>query len=514
MDEKQLLIDKFYGGIVRDDKSKIVGGASNIEELEILKNADYIEPSQVFSSDSMPASTEVYDYDSDNDGTLYGYGKETSGNKVRIVSVSSGGADNPSSFSTLFTSADTTDIAYKPSFLKYLKRDDGDFLYYLTNASGTVKLKSFEISGSSELEVDSGGASMTLTGLTGSYDALSARVLFGELLIMNGQYIAKVDKDGVFTEKAFTLPNGWEAVDIVAVSDVALILCRYVDRTVNFCAAFWWDLTSTTQFDDFFYLPSGSPQWIFNDRETVKICTTHNNTLKMYTMPPLPGASVSTLPGIFLDNVSSDDTTQMASPAKGVGTKDNILYFPLNKTDKPGLYALGQLDPDKPYALYLSKRMTTSDYSNHTVISTHTLGPNFFASYDDNGTHAHARCESNNTPDKSSQAVYESIVIDDGDPSIDKTLDNAYLCSYPLSSGTSLTLSVQADYSGSYTQVDREDGTVFNTLSKLLGFFKIKSFAKKKVFKVKVDFTSSGSSGPKLTAIGIDISSSRRRATS
>ena len=96
--EKIKLINKFYGGTVRDDKSTIQGAALNIEELDIFTNGDFIQAEQIVSADSMPASTEVYAYTSGTDGTVYGYGKETSGNKIRLVSMASGGADNPGSF--------------------------------------------------------------------------------------------------------------------------------------------------------------------------------------------------------------------------------------------------------------------------------------------------------------------------------------------------------------------------------------------------------------------------------
>lgn len=209
-DSKQLTINKFYGGAVRDDKSKIIGSAFNMEEIDIFSNGDYFQAEQILTADAMPASTEVYAYTSGNNDTVYGYGKETSASKVRIVSVASGGSDDPGAFATLFTSADATNVAYSVSPIQFFltTEDTQGMLYYLTNASGTVKLARLKINGSVESSIG------TLTGLDGSFDKCSMRVIFGELFIMNGGYVAKVDKDGVFTEKAFTLPSDWEAVDM------------------------------------------------------------------------------------------------------------------------------------------------------------------------------------------------------------------------------------------------------------------------------------------------------------
>lgn len=499
-------INKFFGGIVRDDKSRVPGGAYNIEELDIFSNEDYIQPEQIFSDDTLPASTELYAITADNDDTVWGYGKQTSNNAVRLLKVTTGGVSNPGAWATQFTSADTTDIAYLPSPIQYFRRDDGnqDFLYYLTNASGTVKLKSYDITGDSESETDSGSDAMTLTGLNGSYDRLFLKVGFGELYAGNGQYIAKVDKDGVFTEKAFTLPNGWEAVDIVFVSDVAIILARSTNRLVNYCKGFWWDLTNEVQIDDSFDVPFGGPQWIQNHKETIKIMCAQNGKAKFYQLSgAFPGAVPIELPGLGLLNVSSDTSTQPISAPKSVATKDNILYFFVNKTDKTGMYAIGQLDSDKPWALILSKRLDTTDYSNHVGIALWTQGPNFYGAFSDDGTNGAIRCESENSPTRSSNAVYESIIIDDGNPFVDKQFEKAYITTYPMSASTDIDMSIATDY-GSYTEIFRADGTSFNNQNGVLGMFEPKS-ANLKVLRIKLEFTSNTTNAPKLTGIAVKI---------
>ena len=120
--EKLKKIDKFYGGITRDEKSKLQGVASNVEELDIFTNADYIQPEQIFSGYTLPASSEVYAYTSGSDDTVYALGKETGASKVRIFSVASGSGTNPGTLSTLFTSADTTNLSYSVSQGLFLYR--------------------------------------------------------------------------------------------------------------------------------------------------------------------------------------------------------------------------------------------------------------------------------------------------------------------------------------------------------------------------------------------------------
>ena len=506
---KSKTIDKFFGGMVRDDKSKVAGGALNIEELDIFSNANYFQAEQVFTADALPASTEVYARTADSSDTVYAYGKETSGNKVRIVSVANGGGSNPGAFSTLFTSADTTYLAYSLSPIAWFKTSEsgktGGFLYYVVkDASNNCILKRYDITGAAESSTDSASASMPLSGLTGSYDRITFKVIFGELTITHGKYIAKVDKDGVFTQYAFTLPNESIAVDIIPVSDVCIILARNTNRLLNESKGYWWDLTATTQVDDSFTIPCGGPQWIFNHKETIKIMCAINGRARFYQMSgAFPGAVPIEIPGLSLENIASETSTQPISSSKMVATKDNILYFGVYKTDKTGIYAIGQLDSDKPTALILSKRYATTNYANHAPTSLYIQGPNFYGDFSDNGTASSVRCETLNSPDRSSNAIYESIQIDDGDPTVDKDLPGVYINTKPLAASTSVALSVASDY-GSYSSYTRPDGTALNTASALQGYFKV-GLAGKKVFQLKLALTSSGTSSPKVVSIGLDL---------
>lgn len=503
------IIDKFYGGQTRDDKSKIKGVASNVEELDIFSNADYIQPEQIMSSDTMPASTNIYAYTSDSADSVFGYGEETAGNKVRIVEVTTGGADNPGAFSTIFTSADTTNLAYIISPLQYFKTTEGtaNWLYYLTKTSANVvKLFRVTVDGGSETEVG------TLTGLDGSFDRCSMKVMFGELFITHGNFIAKVDKDGTFTQKAFTLPNDWEAIDLIPVSDVSIILARNINRLVNFSKGYWWDLTAIVQVDDSFDIPFGGPQWIENHKETIKICCAINGKARFYQMSgAFPGAVPIELPGLVLDSVAAETTNQAISPTKTVAKKDNILYFGLNKTDKTGIYAIGQLDNDKPTALILSKRFATSSYADHTPYSLYIQGPNYYASFSD-GSQQHVRCETNNSPNRSSNATYETIWFDDDDPLTDKDMPFAYVSTYPLSASTSINMDVAKDYGAYDTSITRPDGTDMNTTNDVLGFWNTE-IADAKVIKIRLQFTSSGTSSVKMTSLGMNIINDEAPAT-
>ena len=304
-----------------------------------------------------------------------------------------------------------------------------------------------------------------------------------------------------------------EAIDIIPVSDVAIILARPKNRLENKTIGYWWDLSETTQFDDRFHVPMGGAQWVVNWKEKIIILCAMNGKAKPFMLSgAFPGAVPMEMPDIEFLNVAAETSTQPISSPKMISQKDGILYFGLYKTDKTGIYAMGQLDIDKPIAFILSKRFDTSDYANHKPTALFIHGSNYFAAFDDNGTADASRCETNNSPNRSSNAVYESIWIDDGEPLKDKILQNAWFHTYPLVANTSLALSVASNY-GSYSAVNQEDGGAFNEANALIGFYIPKAFSGKKVYKIKVAFTSSTTNSVKLVEIGLGISKAEKEAT-
>lgn len=247
-------------------------------------------------------------------------------------------------------------------------------------------------------------------------------------------------------------------------------------------------------------IPHGGPQWIVNFKERLYALCAQNGVARFYTSIASPGVPLQEVPGMELKNVASETATQEISSPKMVATKDNVFYFGLYKTDKTGIYAIGTLDENKPTALILAKRFDTTNYSRHTPIALHTQGPNFYASYFDNGAFKHSRCESNNSPERSSQAVYESVIFDEGDTTKDKDMLSALVMSKPLPAGTVVSVWVSTDY-GDYTQVYREDGTSLNTTGSTLGVFKCKSVSGK-THQIKFGLTSNGTESPIITGIG------------
>ena len=489
------LINKFFGGITRDEKSKQIGVCSNVEEIDILENADYIQPAQRMSAEaSMPATTEVFSYTADNSDVVFGYGRETAGSKVRIVSASSGGSSTPGNFSTLFTAAAV--LYYDLSPVEYHRCSTGDVnrIYWLSKSGSVISLNHCTTTGTSET-LDG-----ILTGIDGTDDRLFMRRIYGELYIGNGQYISRVDKDGSFTEKAFTLPNGWEGVDLCEAGNSTLILARNISKNHNISKGYFWDLTSSTQFDDSFDIPFGGPQWLIKHRETIKIMCAINGEARFYQVSAYAGGVPAQLPGMSLKNVMTEASTLALSSQRMVAVKDDIIYFSLYKTDKSGIYAIGQIDNNKNYALYLAKRFATTNYSLHIPRGLYIQGPNFYCAFTDNGTASNSRCATLNSPTRSSLAVYETVVLDDDNPTIVKKLKEVGIISQPNpNSSCAIAVSVDPDYSGTYTAINQADNTNYNITGQTVGIFEPK--VDSKVWKIKISWTSSGTTAIKLTGL-------------
>lgn len=492
------LYTQWFGGIVRDDKATGPGQMSNVEELDILENANFVRPTQIFSADTFPANITPIAYTVDDADVGYALCYDNS-NHIVICTKSNASANTPGSWSTLTTlSSDTYNIL---SPIQYHKvTESGTVNKYVYFVSGTNTLKRYGPLGGSPT-LSTVGTLSQLVG-TGSYDRIAFRRFYGTLYIPIGQYVSQVDDNGIFTEKKFTAPFDVYCLDIAPASDVAVILCRYSDRTLNMGIGYWWDLVSPTTFQDHFDIPMGGPQWIYNYKQTIIWLCAFNSYMRLYQLSsPNPGATVIPFPNVYLTNVALDADTQPVSPVKSTFTWDDKFYFGLNKTDKTGIYAIGKLDYKYPIALWLAKRFNTTNYALHQPTAAFAIGQNFFASYSDNGTQTGVSMLAASAA-RSSKAVIESTWQDNGQPVNYKDLMKAYMINYPLASGCSLSLSVAGDY-GSYVTLTTAGGVAASILNAVRAIFRAISLHSKTCYKFKVSFTSNGANCPILTTVAM-----------
>jgi len=535
-------IQNFYGGISTNDKDKVVGVCSNIEEMDIFSNVDYMEPNTIFGVDAtITRQITGYTIGDMNDitvgGTLYALGRtvdatplaqiwrKTSADSIspsawvavktsaynsnlqspiawHRVTVPSDDAvlgvghvdgivrsGSTATFTTLFNHGLTTNniiaitvsgvdqVEYNGTFkgtvtgVKTITYTVSGtpvtpattilaggitvsyaFLYYVT---GIQQLTRAEITDStspaafSEATVSIADADhvsnpMVLSGLGAANNRIPMCRYNGELFIGHGRYIAKVATDGVIETYALTLPNGWEAISLAPYAHNMAILARNIAPGTNNCKIYYWDLANTTGFIDESVITMGGPQIIINFNESLWAICAINGSLNTYRIQDKLPVLVH-----VLDDISLETNTQAIIPDATKFVKDKAFYFGLWKTDKSGLYAIGQVEPGKPYALVLAKRFHTSDYSKHKPYAAISVGDNWYASFDDNTTASVAKAEGTSQV-RSSNAIYETIWLDLNSPETPKTWEGFLIGTKVLPANCQILVDAKVDNATSY----------------------------------------------------------------
>ncbi len=474
-------INKFYGGTVHGDRDRQTGVCLNVEEVDIFSNPNWIEPETIFATDTGIARKITGYTVADND-TGYAYGVSSDGD-AEVWSLATISVDNPGNWATFNESAN--DVHPNGNIIWHGWADETSHLYYPTISGTTVTLRKLLISGPTETSVG------TLSGLDGTRDRIPMLRANGELYIGNGGLISKIDDSGAFSEAAFTLPTGWEAVSLDVISDEMFILCRSTEVSKNISKIFLWDLTSSTGFTDEINIPMGGPQIVINHSEIIRVVCAKSGESKIFEL--LGKLPIETH---RLENVSEETDAQPIVPDQSKFIRDNILYFGLWKTDKTGLYAVGKTGARLPTALVLSRRFDTSDYSKHKPQAANAFGPNFFCAFDDNGSADFARIEGNNSPTRSSNAVYESIWVDSDTPETIKEWSGFFVTTKPLPDDCTVTIDARVDNATSYdtnatkvlTNTDDQTHSGGNANT---SWFRVWTSVVGRVIQVKISFTSS-----------------------
>lgn len=475
----------FYGGITLNERDRRLGYSLNIEEVDIFENESFVGPATIFAADAV-ITRQISGYTKDEADNVYALGRTADVTPLaQIWRKTTGSADVPGAWASFFTS---TRNSLAPSPVIWHKWDSGaDYLYYVTGTQTLVRLG--DLATTTESTTDVNGTAMTLTGLGASDDRIPIIRTLGELFIGHGQFIAKVDDDGVFTQKAFTLPNGWECVDFTTLGTELVIIARSIETGSNFSKIYLWDRTATTGVTDQIDLPTGGPQIVQLHNEILRAVCAINGRLKIYQLDgKVPRKTHE------LTSIRTETGFQAIIPAATKFVLENLLYFGIYKTDTTGLYALGQLSEDKPAALILAKRFSATDYSLHTPYAALATGPNFYASFDDNGTKSVAKLEGNNSPTRSSNAVIETIWIDDGRPEIWRHWDQFVAITKAFASTQNIRMDARVDNASGYDVDSLNTFTGDGAITSFIGNFSLRG----KACQIRIRFASSGTSRPVL----------------
>jgi len=495
---------EFFGGIVRDDKSEVPGAGLAVEELDILENENFVRPTHVFSADTIPANMEVGSYSEDAIGTGYGVGNLSG--FASVMTKSNIGTPGAGAWTTQSTSGTLAANNNFPSAIHYEVE--------LGAATATPTIALYFIGSSNHLlkwtaaggVVDSG---FVLSSITSNSAHVSMRDIQGTLYIAAGNFISTIDVGSQaggpnFNEAAFTLPFGNQAVDIVEAGEYFFVGASFTDLISTQSTIYIWDGVSGS-YTDLVPVPMGGLQWLYNFRQSITLCCCENGKMKLfYLNAPTTGALCKPYPNIELGNVQVEGQNLLiggyalpapVSPTHSVFAKDDQLYFGLWKTDKSGLYALGQIDANHSFALWLAKRYATTNYAYHYPMGARGYGPKIFAAYGYTITGAGSLV--NNavvcdpaTANRSSQALLQSVWEDDGQPFNNKVLQALFAESYPMPIGCSLDLYYAADYSTTFTQLKQASNVIMNIVNAIFAIFHPTGSTNKKLYQWQVLFTS------------------------
>lgn len=428
--------NKFYGGITVDDRSRAEGVFLNMEELDPFKSRSYIQPQTIFEVDGDIMDQKIAGYTYDDNDTGYLIAKSLDGD-AEIFDVSSVSTTTPGSWSSTFESAE--DFNEVSPVIWHKEAGGDEYLYYVT---GTNDLRRVDIpSYSADASED------TLTDIGTSYPRIPMIRTNDELYIGNGSYIANVDDSGTSIDQFAQIYPEWECVSFTRSSNLLAILAKSTKIGENRSKVFFWDFSQNPDsMIDEVDIPMGGPQIILNHNETLRVICAKNGELRAYAIDGRRAILTHTL-----YDVIEETSTQAVVPDASKFIKDNIMYFAVNKTDKTGLYAIGQVDAQAPAALILAKRFHTTDYSNHTAYSASAIGPNWFAGFDDDGTARAMKLEDLNFPTYSSNAIYESIWFDASNPELSKQWQGFILNTSPMTANLAIDIDARVDNAAAYS---------------------------------------------------------------
>ena len=396
---------------------------------------------------------------------------------------------------------------------------------YFAKPAGLVRAIAPTV-GSAVVATARNSTTMVLPGYSTESDRIFMTRAYNELFIGCGQYISAVNSAGTWTQKAFTLPDGWTAVSADLSGQFLGILAKNNRKGYNQSKIFYWDLVyvaedttgQTTSFVDEVSIPMGGAQIVFNYKGLLWAICAQNNVLNLYKV----NGSVAER-FITLDNIPNEsDTVGSTLIPTGIVPDASKFYFEdtvmfgVLRTEKSGLYQLGQFDPASPFALVLAKkfRSTTADSTDKPYAAI-AAGPNIYASHVTGNGETFStsnekvkKLENNNTPTFSSAARIDTVFIDGGKPELvkewigfiatTKTLPTS--CSISvysfLDDMTASTTPTAETLAVSTTQDVYPDTSLVSSIAGITTYFRrtITNLLGREL-KMRIVFTSNGSTG-------------------
>lgn len=425
-------INRWYGGITVSDLDNSPGAHLNMEEVDILRDKNSVEPTTIFSADST-ITRKITGYDIDDADSLWALGRDASGTpKAEIWKKTTASADSPGSWSSYKTSAENSNAFSDIKWHRY-KIDISGITRSSTTATVTTSANhglttgdDIEIQGSNQTDYNI-TANITVTGVTtftytvanspttpatGTMSCLASFLFY---VTGNNQLIRLGATPDGTTEFTADRAGTEMILEDLGTADDRIPMLRYAGRFFIGHGQYISQVDNGGVFiPKDFTLPDGWEAVSMEpfDNSIGILCRNVNNKVghgKVYywdlvattgflaevtipmggpqiimnhrEVPWVIAAQNGTMRSyIILDSsarrqhtlydISTETDTQAIVPDACKFITEDAMYFGLWKTDKTAMYSIGQVDSGFPYALYLAKRFNNPVVSSITNSTT------------------------------------------------------------------------------------------------------------------------------------------------
>ena len=389
---------------------------------------------------------------------IYALGVTSGGTKAEIYVSSS--ISNPSWAIEHAAATDGTDTA--TSFTLFVLYSDGT--NHRLYGAATNRIWHYDISGNSFTSTTGGGGisfSTVTQGFVGSDDILYFAATNGT---SGATTSALYKKDGTNNiASALTLPKNMIATDICEFGEYIAIGMKPADTggSARRSRVILWDRAATTWNESYF---------LDGDLQALKVVdgylfaiTSFGGTTQI--QQKLVFSYLSGTKFQFYKELPIGGSTAITIVAPQV--YNNRLYFGLTADspggttdDYSGVWSFGRTSPNEPFSLIFDRQANTTAGVVDVVNGLFIANDYMFINYTSNGVAANVLNKTNDSAAYVTTAVYETLILNEGDPSVTKKLKSVTIMTEPLAAGAQVVVKLKKDADTSFVTTDTYGTTV------------------------------------------------------
>lgn len=455
-------IKDFRGGIADEAGRGVRGSFKFGQGLDIHGEENTLKCNQKLKKDSGTIVTDlILFFVAGSDGNLYGFGD--TGKIYRRTAAGN--------WSVVYTDPDGKILGAA----EYEHKVGAVYTPHLCWATQT-KLKRHKIGGNWTTDVQTVGT--FASGEAGDWHTM--RMAVGVLMICDGHYIAMLDYEGNFNNKALDIIPGNKAVCLLDMSNQVII--GSVEKARSKQGWLWtWNKIEPSWIAKKSVGEKGVNAMAFIE-QGILIQAGTEGVLKYWDLSNL--VPLKRIPGGGYVNPGG------ATEFKG------LAHFGINGSTKSGIYSYGRTDKNDVYSLNLEYIPSHGKLSGVEIGAMTVYDGNIFVSWKDGTTYGVDTIDSANK----ANGIYEGLEFDAGRPFEDKLFRFIKITTKPLPTECSIVIKYKTNKATSWTIAKRADGLeLFDKVGETKSVHQIEGQGE--VYEIRIELTSSGNSTPEILAI-------------